>query len=496
MTNKKATRPRASKAETSSKATGSVIGSVSTSDPAAVESSPATAVLNATNMDEPSQVSDFVVYDNTESGLLKLPNEVKQRIWSLAVTVEEPIVPQQIRDKSNKFIWTKDQINKKTHAIEIGAVPQLTAVQLARLFYTVNEFHFKSGHRSQSPVLTYLVAITEPRRKAIRNIQVRLPCQMSKSNGAQLFTMITACQGLQSLDLKFYWSWGGVPTTPDQLPGFKECLVAVQGLKSFSIGLEEVNPAYGTSFFSAQYERAKSLCKELEPLLKERMTMARSKTYNLTKFRQAQIDAQLDVHGEGRLSEDKKPGLVSSRTRQQVRSLDHMAADGTIPGRESPKYDHNGDLTWNVTSVEQPKEAVLDGIQSVEFLVKTGPLYNKYRVQTGRREKFWEDVTVLNSSNCRHRINDFYEQNPKAYGAQIVLDIWKLREVESGSEEKTKLQTEKRLEATILRQAKAGQKEADEAARQAREAAKAAKADKKALKAKKVKKAKPVKGCH
>jgi hypothetical protein len=65
--------------------------------------------------------------------LLKLPTEVKQRIWSLAVTVEDPVVPQQIRDKSNKFIWSKDQINKKTHAIEIGAVPQLAAVQLGRV---------------------------------------------------------------------------------------------------------------------------------------------------------------------------------------------------------------------------------------------------------------------------------------------------------------------------------------------------------------------------
>jgi hypothetical protein len=95
-----------------------------------------------------------------------------------------------------------------------------------------------------------------------------------------------------------------------------------------------------------------------------------------------------------------------------------MTADGTIPGRESPKYDLNGDLAWNVFAVEQSKEAVLDGIQSVEFLVKGGPPYYKYHVHPDKEEKFWEDVTLLNSSNCRHRINDFYEKNPKAYGAQ------------------------------------------------------------------------------
>ena len=62
-----------------------------------------------------------------------LPSEVKQRIWKFAVKVDEPIVPRQIRAKSNKFIWSKEQVNKKTHEIEIGAVPQLTAVQLARV---------------------------------------------------------------------------------------------------------------------------------------------------------------------------------------------------------------------------------------------------------------------------------------------------------------------------------------------------------------------------
>ncbi|KAN0103103.1 hypothetical protein V8E51_011416 [Hyaloscypha variabilis] len=492
MVNKRATRPPASNVKTTSKkAMGSVVSPASASTGEESSSSLATRVPKATNMDEPAQATNFVVYENSESGLLKLPTEVKQRIWSLAVTVEDPVVPQQIRDKSNKFIWSKDQINKKTHAIEIGAVPQLAAVQLGRLFYTVNEFHFESGrHRGQSPVSTYLVAITEPRRKAIRNIKVKLQQQMSKSNGAQLFTMITACQGLQSLKLEFYsyWLGGIVPSTPDQLPGYKECLVAVQGLKSFSLGVEDLAPAYSShAYGQAQHERAKKFCKELELLLKERMKLTRSKTYNLTKFRQAQIDAQLDVHGEGRLSDDKKPGLVSSRTRQQARNLDNMTADGTIPGRESPKYDLSGDLAWNVFAVEQSKEAVLDGIQSVEFLVKGGPPYYKYHVHPDKEEKFWEDVTILNSSNCRHRINDFYEKNPKAYGAQIVLGIWKLRKDDFDSDNKIKAQTEKRLQGTIDRQAKAEQK-------QAAEAAKAAKADKKALKALKMKNAKPSKG--
>jgi len=92
-----------------------------------------------------------------------------------------------------------------------------------------------------------------------------------------------------------------------------------------------------------------------------------------------------------------------------------------MPVRESPKYDLNGDLAWVIENVEDSREAVLDDIQSVEFLVEAGPANNGSmwsRIQKGKESKFWEDVTVLNSLRCRHQIIAFYEKNPKAYGAQ------------------------------------------------------------------------------
>jgi hypothetical protein len=58
---------------------------------------------------------------------------VKQRIWTYAVAVEKPIEPHQIRPKSNKFIWSKEQITQKDGKINIAAAPQLTAVQLAKV---------------------------------------------------------------------------------------------------------------------------------------------------------------------------------------------------------------------------------------------------------------------------------------------------------------------------------------------------------------------------
>jgi hypothetical protein len=236
---------------------------------------------------------------------------------------------------------------------------------------------------------------------------------------------------------------------------------------------------------------------------------------------QAQVAANLDVHGEGRLGEDKKPGQVSSRTRQQVRTLDKLSADGTIPERESPKYDLSGDLAWSISSIEKSREVVVDGSPSVEFLVKAGPscsaVSRRHQIQEGKVKKFWEDVATMNSLDCRWSINEFYEKNPKAYGAQskcsginvpiyidflssansplrlVVLDAWRLRDFEPGHDGKIKVLTENRLQSHIGRQAVAEKKRAEEAVRMAREAAKAAKVDKKALD---FKMANTIKGSH
>jgi hypothetical protein len=146
----------------------------------------------------------------------------------------------------------------------------------------------------------------------------------------------------------------------------------------------------------------------------------------------AQVETRLDIHGEGRLSKDVKPGLVSSRTRQQVRNLDKMAEDGTIPTREAPKYDLNGDLTWIIRSIEKSRAAAVEGIRSVEFLVKGGPCSasSRWHIQEGKEQQSWEDVTTL-SLGSRWRVIDFYDKNPKAEGIQevgplhiLLLSFW------------------------------------------------------------------------
>jgi hypothetical protein len=244
-------------------------------------------------------------------------------------------------------------------------------------------------------------------------------------------------------------------------------------LKKLTLSVETLPQGY-SGWGASQREETKRLCDEFEALFEEHTKKPRALTYNLEKFRQAQIEANLDVHGEGRLSEDKKPGMVSSRTRHQVRNVNKLKADGTLPERESPKYDLNGDLAWCISTIEKSREVSLNGSQSVEFLIKGGPSSHEFhwRIQEGKEQKFWEDVTTLNSMSCRHEINDFYQKNPKAFGKEVVLDVWKLRELGAGREDKIKRQTEKRLEAMIRHQAVVEQREAEQAARAARQAAK------------------------
>ena len=90
---------------------------------------------------------------------------------------------------------------------------------------------------------------------------------MSRATAGQIFTLITACQGLQLLDIKLDSYF---PSSPERLPGFKECLIDVQGLKKLTVTAED-----GVSGWVTGQEMRKNL----ESLLKERLTLPRSKTY-------------------------------------------------------------------------------------------------------------------------------------------------------------------------------------------------------------------------
>jgi len=177
------------------------------------------------------------------------------------------------------------------------------------------------------------------------------------------------------------------------------------------------------------------------------------------------------------LSEDKKPGVIASRTRQQVRDVDKLGADGTRPERKTPKYDLNGDLAWNILEVTASRESISDdGASGVEFKVTCVPNTKRYYHGHSEDEKktSWEDVTVLHSVTARSSIYTFYSQNANASGKQETLATWKSRGSDGDDDcrdDKAMTHWEDQLVALVRRQAEKERREAEEAAKRAAKAA-------------------------
>jgi hypothetical protein len=417
---------------------------------------------------------------------VKLPEEIKQKIFAFAVALEEPIRPSQVKNRSNKFFWSESQRQVKEKGKEKDKVSStLTVVQLSKvsrqiyeevirtyIFYTVNQFEF----RDLNGLITYLIAITPFRLKAIRSIKCQFPrFYWGRDRNAVAFNVLTACEDLQNLEFsfdvgEFYLSYNDATS----LSGYKQLLTAVRGLKTLKLTVSE--PHLVNTFHYSQYkEGSKTFRDALEPILRQEMKHPRL-PHSKTLFVKAQKIADLDIDGDGRLGEDRKPGVVASRTRQQLRNQDKLDSDGTIPRRVSAKYDLNGDLAWYIESITASRESKSDdGVYGVEFLVKTERTYggrDRYWYNHSvPKEQSWEDVSVLNSTSARSEIASFYQKNSKAYGMQTVLDIWKLG-VENDEEKHKKEMITKHLETIVHKEAIRKQHEAEMAA-QAKQAAKA-----------------------
>jgi hypothetical protein len=218
----------------------------------------------------------------------ELPPEVRNSIWKLSVTVAGPIVPIQMCPKSNKFLWSDSQLVKEEDGAikkKASAVKPLTAVQLAQvchqvydevsnthLFYSLNEFNFRKAEPT-SPI-AYLLAITEPRRNAIRSITCAW--DIHNHNSAQVFTVLAACERLQVLHLKLCQNVTHIYGSEySKFPGFLASKVAVRGLKKVTVDTtpRSIPPAW----YGLGLEAEKTLCKTLESLFVEEMAKPRGK---------------------------------------------------------------------------------------------------------------------------------------------------------------------------------------------------------------------------
>jgi len=355
--------------------------------------------------------------------------------------------------------------DKNDHSKKVSAVPQLAAVQLSKvckalyndiagtkLFYKVNHFKFSSSLNS---AITYLVAVTPDRMKAICSISILWPYWGFERS--HIFTMITAIEGLKGLELMMSYNFCGYlqakGTQPDLLPGFQHLERAVQGLHSLSVTVSDIqeNSWSGQQQWAIQSHKetqvlAAKAQAELSMHLREKPRVTK---YSLAQFRRAQGTSGLDVHGDGRLGDDVRPGVVASRyfdslpiskyywdilltsyrTRQQKRNLENIDADGVAPERPCSKYDEEGYINWRVREVSACRVSKsADG--SIEFRVKLMPLTSRRGGSSLRNdlpEVAWEDLSALASDDARNQILEFYRKSPNACGKELVIDAWKLR---------------------------------------------------------------------
>ncbi|CZR59205.1 uncharacterized protein PAC_09097 [Phialocephala subalpina] len=435
-----------------------------------------------------------------DSRLLRLPEEIKQKIFTLVVTVDGPVTPMQLRAKSNKFIWSKDQYVKDGatggYKIDVSAVKPLDVValtavckkvyqevSLTHLFYKSNEFEFRLDNLrrgwNESALLEYLVAITGPRRQEISSITYDWHLRYRHEACEHVFTMLSQCSGLKALNLHVKSYVLSSASNVNNLRGLPELKHAVKGLSAISVVYDK--PPKSSYPWENESEEVSETNRKKTEQLKSILEKARagpkaSLSDNLAKVNSAMLHASLDIHGEGRLSEDKKPGVIASRTRQRVKANATIQPDGTFLKREPPKYDMDGTLSWAIKSISASREIVTDfGDAGVEFKLVCWKSPRRYG--TSDEAEFWADITVLdpNEFGAAEAIADFYGdgKNVDAFGLEVAIESWKQRPVEDRRSYEYSMD---RLQSALKARDKK-LREAEEKARKA--AAKEAKAAKK-----------------
>ncbi|KAH7321672.1 hypothetical protein BKA65DRAFT_512727 [Rhexocercosporidium sp. MPI-PUGE-AT-0058] len=381
--------------------------------------------------DSPS-TTHTIAEEKKKPTLMTLPNEIKQNIWKMVVVLDKDITPIQVGYNSNKFLWDSAQYSGSWGSHDVAAAAPLMVVNLSNvskamyeevslthLFYRFNNFdftlypdHFKA----------YMIGITDARRQAIASMSFALNIGWAgdRRNGAESMTLIASCKGLESLKLGMHnhvhqsFNFNNYMASRE----YKHAYAAVEGLKNLSLFIstasDDEDP--GNLKLKASFETFKND-------MAATMAKPRSGVYNLKLFQQAQETASLDIHGEGRLSEDKKPGIISSRTRARKARDIAISADGIRPRRDTPKYDLDGFLAWHIESVlESRMSSGEDGSTGVEFQLKCLVRDNPTS-QQNRTVICWEDASVVGPI-YRDRIVQFYKSNPNEPGLLAVYNEW------------------------------------------------------------------------
>ncbi len=365
--------------------------------------------------------------------------EIRQKIWNYAVKHDVPVSPKQVRDRSNKF-WPYQKIstpyvtpNAKAEA-EGKHLPQplIAAAQLSRtchqiynevagtgLFYQINKLTFVSF----DDMLPYLVAITPVRRNAIRSVTIKW--NHSRWTMKHALAMLATCEGLRKLEVTInscphwyyaydYW----------KRSGFQDCLTSdFRGLESFKLKIIKPKLDSGDLFLrqfpqsNAEQEEELAQMKIRSHEIEAIVAKPRVAAVPLKKIRAAEEASRLNIFGDGRLGPDKKPGIVSSRTRGQLQKQKTLNEFGLIQEvDECPKFSKFGDLLWDIKAITDSRELASDrGKKRIEVNVTWAT----------KPDQSWEILDrIINSANVL-QVARFYVKKPEAYDIAIAISTIK-----------------------------------------------------------------------
>ncbi|KAH6684335.1 hypothetical protein B0J14DRAFT_664248 [Halenospora varia] len=429
----------------------------------------------------------FATRANTETLLFKLPSELRNRIFILSVNSDDQIQPRQLSYRSNKFTWSKKQFDGDE--LNLQGAPRLTAVQMSdvckqfyeevansHLFYKYNQIRVES---TTGP--NYFFAITQARYEAIASLTV----QWSTYNSWPM-VFLKSLKGLQSLHLQFpydfqhyFWDRKNLPAgarvPAEELDEYEDLCEAVRGLTRIEISMIKPRPLLpgisnpGSARQQAERKRlctrTKNFCEDLQKALEEYIQGERVISRGaLNRFRDQQLVSKLDIHGDGRLSEDRKPGVVASRTRSQGKAnydRTDMNPDGTLKTRAEAKYDMAGEYAWQVGSIQGHRIAADHedtGLSGIEFKVR--PF--KFSICPRNYPESWEDAIVLNSWSAIQSITQYFHPRderlrangkvPGTGGLDVMkklLSFWKAQGCHDDDNARCKNENIKRLKMYI-----------------------------------------------
>jgi hypothetical protein len=310
----------------------------------------------------------------------------------------------------------------------MATMGQVTAVQLSLvchqtydeitstcLFYKHNEFDFDLF----SDLHTYLVAITPARANAIQSLTIHWPEIWPGRHFQHALTMLSTCESLQNLTIWIY-----LPEKPsdhyyglDNYFGSHHSLVAIKGLKTFKIKYSTGNPndVWITNMWGGTISREK-VSMELEDIGKElRAAVTQPRVaVSGSKIRAAQIASGLNIYGSGRLGSDKKPSIISSRTRGQLRKQETLDELGVLQlAANTSKFGAFGDLLWEVSEVTDSRE-LLDE--------ERGEAVEVYVTWSKDRSKSWEALDKIVNERNLYEVCKYYGKKSDAYNIRLAVD--------------------------------------------------------------------------